>query len=225
MSFIVNPWGTDNAIQLGCEDIGRQLLFGNNWAKIRVALRVTLPNTGGNIVQPALVVGVSSGTANLFKSNNTTDFLGMRYPCAGSTVSLNNESGLNYISANNASVTQAVRKVGSVETVVNSAQSTNNYFVGNIGYASCHFVDIARVGTAFSVNSWFANTNAYTRLAVSQATYRYDLEKETGTLTSFVGATTTIAITGGAYYDSIFIGWKHSVPMLTIYDISVVRFN
>jgi len=225
MSFIVNPWGTDKAIQIGSEDIGRQLLFGNNWAKIRVALRITLPNTGGSIMEPALVVGVSNGTTNLFKSNNTTDFLGIRYPCAGSTVALNNESGLNYISANNATVNQAVRKVGITETIVNTAQSTNNYFVGNLGYAFCHFVDIARVGTAFTVNSWFANANSYTRLAISQATYRYDLEKETGTFTSFSGATSSLAITGGSYYDSICIGWKHSVPMLTIYDISVVRFN
>jgi len=239
MAQIVERFTGDRCIQLGAEEFVRKMTIGNNWMKIRIAVRVAIGGSA-DIPTPRFLLGVCSGTTYTYTSNSCIGYIGGVWP--PTTISLPyiaNAGNPYYQYSGGAAVCfGSVRKIGAVITEVSASSGNSNNVVAqsaNNRY-TLQMVDIFRSTTdptAYGTRQWSCNTSVSTTNCDSYAFLR-SIEDES---VSSTFATTYITNSQGGFavvyqtgfdpsqpMDTVSIGWGKSVPTIEIAEICVIRF-
>lgn len=222
MAFIVETISLDRSLQFGNEEFGRVLSMGTNWSMLRIGVRMAVNTTGG-IIRGGFVMGVCQGSTNMYKSLNTTDFMGM---CFGGNIDVSDYlftvGPPGYISYSGQ--LPIITRVGSTTTLKGgnnpgafmSAQP--NTTVSNM------FVDITK-GSSYSVAAYIPTSAGNAQANTSLSTFLTSMENDTAVPTNTAAAgAITFVYSGAGLFDTVNIAWNHSVPSVTIYDLAVCRF-
>lgn len=229
MAHIVNNFLSKKEVVLGREDFIRPLSFGNNWSKIRVAVRYSIFRTWGDISKPQFGLGVCSGPSSGYNSI-TSDWLGGVF---GGTPTGINGDWSNYGSNPNVysgpgSIGNPCRKLGVIYNNANSTASTTNmYNVTDGESAYVQLIDINRtanwtqavVGELQYAYDYHVVTN------VSKYAYMTAIENETAVPSFMAGFWYAGTLNIGPVYDHVCITWGKSIPAIILFDITVLRFN
>ena len=119
MAHVVNDYLSSNALVMGREDFVRPMSFGNNWNKLRVAVRYAFFPTNADVIYPRFAIGVSNGTDKPYGVPDTTDFMGLVYGGSAGGNGLYQSwtyNSTSYSWNNCSQIADQTRKVGSVYT-------------------------------------------------------------------------------------------------------------
>ncbi len=224
MAFIVETIVGDKRIQLGNEDFVRTMALGTNWQKIRIGLRISIYDCGGNIPVPegtrnGLTLGVCQGSTYAYSSPNCVDALGLRIPDTHDAAAFTRGSGppVYYGCAFVCGVT----KVGQSEARTGST-NINTYLSGDPGsIRSSLLLDITRGAVSYTLKPW--NYQNATQVDMTRGTFLMQVENE-ATPGSLAGTAFAVPYTGSGLFDSVFLHWGRCVPTIEISDLTVVRF-
>jgi len=231
MATIVETIAGDRTIQLGNEEYVRKMAIGNDWAKLRIAVRMFI-NGSAAITTPKLRFGVCSGTTDTFSSSNCVGFYGAGWP-NGTAFDLNYSAGVYSYSSGSAVFCEAIKKVGNSVTRIDGSPGLQNAVAAvSLARTSVQFIDLFRSttnATSYGVRYW--NTNTTVKGADSYALRRCTEDENNST--AFTQAYVTTSMGGfGPYYqsglptvmDTLSISWTHSVPTIEIAEICIIRF-
>jgi hypothetical protein len=74
----INKNGTENAIFLVNEQLGRTISIGSSWTRIRVGILACVMGTGSiSLISPKFAIGLTAGSSSLFLDTTTRHFVGM----------------------------------------------------------------------------------------------------------------------------------------------------
>jgi hypothetical protein len=231
MAFITETIVGDHRIQLGSEDLVRQMGFGSNWQKIRIGMRLAVYDTIGDLSATSLVIGVCQGVSNAFTSVNCTDFIGGCIPGPfDGAVTWTRTAGapVSYVIANG--YCHAIKKTGAAfpstgaGTAVQGANPQARYFSAMPGSSHTTVLCDITKGTTYGVVIGTSSTIA----DVTRAAFLLQMENEATPAVmnsmSLVSYGSSIAYSGAGLFDSVNIRWARSTPTIEISDLTVVRF-
>ena len=229
MPYIVqNLLAGDTRLQLGAEEITRPIGFGSQWTKIRIGVRMACL-VGSTFAGPGFYCGVCVGSKG-FKAIDCTDavgaWLGTVNPMDTQTYTYNAQGYTTAFGVGSAKF----RKVGASITAVSNIAGSYNFSIvayplTNTNYSG-FYLDILRLSpTLTRLSSWGQSSNAAI-YNLTRSQHLANMENEQ-TLTASGQALTpsgdeNIATTNAAW-DTVFVGWGRSVPVLEIRDLTVLR--
>lgn len=233
MATIITGLGGDRVVQLGNEEIVRQMAIGNNWTKIRICARVII-NGAANIAGGRLGIGVCSGTTDSYSSTNCVAWMGTTWPAVnGATlVYFSNASGQYYQYASGSSASWSVTsKVGS--TVVDSANGDGNVVFqlnaggsGRPGFVGCEITRSSTVQNSYSIRN--DRTGSSLLVPMTRFDYLRACEDESFSVSSTWAGVGTTAVALNSMplvpFDTASLYWNKSTPTIEISDFSVMRF-
>jgi len=217
MAFIVQTIAGENQLELGAEEFVRKMDFGTNWYAIRIALRLCVNDSGGNIPAARLVIGVLQGSTYGFTSPNCVDFIGSQ--ATGGVQTWQRYTVPTRYDASNGN-SQGLKKVGAIETTVaSSAGGTANF-----ACPSTHglwLVDITKGNPNYAVRLW--TTNA----APDQTQYLYwqNIDNQFAPQSVSTLGIASVPYAGSGLFDTVSISWNKSSPTMLISDVYVIRYN
>ena len=173
MALILDLSGS-RAVQLGNEDFARTMFIGNNWQKIRFAIRYSIDNVAAGITAK-MALGVCDGTTYTYANANCTDFLGLEIPSGTWT---GNATG--YYSQAYSKVCDSIRKVGASVTRTAGAASTGVYWNGTSSIISMMTFQITRKWPLYDLRLSYSYHTSTAMLAVSQYTMGLYQQAENG---------------------------------------------
>jgi len=221
MANITETFVGDKSLQLGNEQFVRTMAMGSSWTKLRVCMRCAFDDSGGDILTAKLMMGVCTGL---------TDFNSGSADCAGFTLGYDTTASRFagppvYYEFNGIANTRAFTKVGATLTLVNGANVSNSLSAAPTTRRSLWFTDITKGTGLTTISKWTFATGAGAQADRTRQTYLAWLQDEAtagGTLGT--GAASTPAYTGANLFDSVFVYWNKSTPVINIYDLTVIRF-
>lgn len=239
MAQIVERFTGDRCIQLGNEEFVRKMTIGNNWQKLRIAVRMSIAGSA-DIPDPRLQFGVCSGTTYTYLSNSCIGYIGGRWTNSTFAAGWVANSGNPYYSySSGAAVSMnCTRKIGSVVTDITGSPGIQNCVVAQsaTNRYSVQMVDVFRSttdSTSFGTRYWTCNSGVGTN---NCDTYSFLRAIEDESISSafaqqYIGST----MGGfGPYYqngfdpsqpmDTVSIYWNKSVPTIEIAEVCVLRF-
>ncbi len=220
MANIVETIAGDRRLQLGNEEFLRQMSFSSDWKKLRLGVRVAF-NGNATITTVQFQIGFSQGTANGYKSNSTTDYIGYRPQSVGGW-SYNAGPPAYYSGIMNFFV---VTRKGSTDT--SQASNSANGFVSAAPATnrSAFYVEVAK-GNQPTIAGFYPNSSANAQIDCSLNNFFRLLEAETiGTEYVSNTNTFTMAYNGAQAWDSVSIYWNNASPTVEISDVAVCRFE
>ena len=241
MPYIVqNLTALDLRLQLGAEELIRPISFGSQWGRIRIGVRLVFlygnssPSPQIGFTGGTFYGGVCVGSAG-FSSPNCVDAVGCWY--GGTTtpatqpwfytfaagayglVSTNSNPGVYYFRKTGSAIT-GTGAGGYLYTVAHPYASTN--------YCGAYW-DITRTSpTSTTLDHWCSCASTAVAMAnMTRANHISNMESE-GTPTasgiSYNHQGSTAITTTNAPWDTVFVGWQRSVPVIEIRDLMVLRF-
>lgn len=200
------------------------------WTTLRIALRLSMNNTGANIITPAFYVGISSGSTNLIMDATTTHWCGLK-----------TNGTWNYFLAAGGAPTQyyglnprATKRVGSTTTDnATPTITTASCIPANAAIAMrcLYFVDITRVGYpgsgSYSFNTkliYDSGASASNDVSVANFTDKADDVSPTQT-SHLAGTAKTLTVDEGTngVFNHVNCGWDQATPTIEISDLAVVK--
>lgn len=230
MAQIVETIIGDRRIQLGNEEMIRQMSFGSKWSKLRIIVRFSINGTA-NITAPEFVVGVCCGLTNGYKSSNTDFVFGLCIPGFHSSI----QDNLNY-NAGPPAWYQSSDSIGYDVTWRTGNTTTKNHPTGVSSFVAstannppaCLAVDIVRIGTVYSVPAWYCpNSQAQVQAGNTQKQQFIGADSETGSpWSNMTQATLTSSnsVSDPHMCDCVTVFWSKASPTAEISDLQVVRF-
>lgn len=226
MAFILEQFIADHSIQIGVEDVVRQMPFGNMWQKIRVGVRCAVSSCFAGVPGVGMRLGFSTGTAT---KNNPTDVVWVEN-WVGNNPGFGTSGANAYVDTNsNAYSALAIQKVGTAAQVtIGNWTATYCALSCTPGLHSMMFFDIDRgtVGAAsITYRVWHMTTTQVLTDATRNA-YLLALENEAAptNLNSGSAYTQNLPLRFTKDWTHAFVGWTASSPTLNVYDFSVIRF-
>jgi len=229
--IVLNVTG-NNAMQLGAEEFVRPMSIGNNWQKIRIAVRMMI-NGSAAITTPRLLIGLCSGAVDTYSSANCVGWAGSCWPYQANTP-FYHANNYYYWSNGGAASFGACTKIGAVLTEISASDNSTHAIAGVLtGKASIVSTDIIRTvagGTSYSVKpnlcsgaQAVTNPDRYSFLrCIEDETY---LSAFAATYQSAQGTAGGYSVTGlPQVLDTVSIVWTKSTPTIEICDITVLRF-
>jgi hypothetical protein len=233
MAYIVqNLTLADQRIQLGAEEIVRAMEIGTNWTKIRIGMRLGLL---GNATFSGADLSVGVCVGNKGKTPiDTTDAVGVQCGANANPMSLVWTYSLNYPTyayfSHNFTGANAFRKVGPA--------ITNQVGGGYVTYVVAppflnsnrtgYYVDIYKGVGSLTFASWAPSNATVVMIDVSRYSHLVNMESESAISVggqSYNANSVVLNSVGGNFnWDSVFISWNRSIPVIEINDVTVVRF-
>jgi hypothetical protein len=234
MAYIVQNLSlADQRIQLGAEEIVRAMEIGTNWTKIRIGMRLCMVGSatfaGGD-----LSVGVCQGNKGKTPVD-TTDAVGIQCGAVTNPMSLTWTYSISlptyaYFQHNFAGA-HAFRKVGNQLANSLVGGSYVSMFVATpfLNTNRCGFyVDITKSGSGLVISNWSANSASPVMADVSRYAHLVNMESENAISVSgqaYNANGITLTTVGGSFaWDSVFVTWNRSMPVIEINDLTVVRY-
>ena len=223
----------DTRLQLGAEEITRPLQTGAQWTKIRIGVRMACltgnsMTNGGTLLGGTLCAGVCAGSKG-FSAVDCADAVGAWFggviPPYNSVQWTYNTPG--YISA--VSGLYAFRKSGSsivsATALGGSAPMVIAWPLTNT-VVSASYWDITRTTAATTTVAVFNPFSpSYITTNVTRTQHLSNMESETnlGAGGNTYGSISATVTTTNAAWDTVFLGWGRSSPVLEIHDLNVLR--
>lgn len=216
--------GGGQALRLYNEQFGRRMEIGCQWGKIRVILRFTTQATS-NLNSCGLVLGVSQGTTDMFRSGNTTDFIGGHLGSALQATTWTYNSGPPAFASVGGFSTLAVRRIGATNTTVAPGGSTTSYQPVSPS-RGIFGVDIEKANSVMKVRPLAVGTQALAQTDYNFGNMMFNTDNDLAT-TGLIGSSPNfinVPYTGNYAFDSVNIDWNNGIQPIEISDILVVRF-
>lgn len=206
------------------EQFGRRMAFGAAWGKIRILVRFAIEATS-TMNASSLMIGVSQGTTNMFRSGTTTDFVGM---CMGAVVGANTwtfQAGPPPFAQLGGFVPLAVRRIGNTNTTVAPGGSLNIQMPLSPIRNVCG-VDIEKSDASFRVKPLAIGVSTVAQTDLNFGNLMFNADNDTATI-PLIGHSPnflTLPYTGNFAMDSVNIDWNNGIQPCVISDIVVIRF-
>jgi len=222
MASIVENVVGDRALELGNEEFIRPLAFGNQWQRLRIALRLVTTWTGSGVTGAQFVVGVCAGTTDGYKSANTADFVGMHWGGVfnGNLTAVAGPPN-HYLSFNNGFL--FIRRIGSTNTTASAAAGPPRVSAGT--YRGHWVFDVLKGSPNYTVKG-FAITGVPALDIGTRWQHWFDTKDESAVLNAGEpggSSYTSLAYSGAGFFDCLSISWNQSSPLIQISDITVTR--
>lgn len=223
MAQLIQFASGDQALRLYNEQYGRRMEIGCAWGKIRVLVRYTCEATS-TVNASGLVVGVSQGTTDMFRSSNTTDFIGA---CFGTNAQNNNwtYTGAPVYAQTGGLAPIALLRQGSTNTIVPPGGSTNVQMAlspirGVFG------VDIEKSNASFKIKPLGCAVATLAQTDYNFGNFMFNADNDISTIPLIGHSPNTLVMpyTGNFAFDSVNIDWNNGIQPMVINDILVVRF-
>lgn len=211
---------TDKRVVLANSQIARSIPFGT-WNVLRIGIRCSVTDTGGNISGPApwWGIGICQGLTNLLGDATTTGWGGVIFDTggtwtrtAGPNPTFYTVGGLNSIGTGDRTGASLVFRTGLAYSVRVSAQPAS-------GYRTMMFVDLIKAST--EARAFFCTS---TPADISQTEFLQTMVMVTPIFTGYTYTSAGFAIfPAGA--NAINIVWKKLSPVLEISDLAIAKIS
>lgn len=212
----------DKRIVLTNSNFARPFSIPSGWTKLRVALRISITDTGGDITSnPRLAMGLCSGSSNIFLDATTTHFVGALQDEA--TWSRQAGPPVRYVEPAGGWV--PAKRVGSTTTKgATFYGSALIMFDATTANRSAKFVDIEKGSPNYTLNIFGREQNAASDVSPEQFLAQAELATPTITNHSLRTAQ-TIAVNEGTdgVLDHVCVAWDRSAPNIEISDIALIK--
>jgi hypothetical protein len=225
MAEIVQTIVGDQALRLYNEQFGRRLNIGCAWGKIRVGVRFTISATS-TINDSGLVLGVSQGTTDMFRSASCEDFIGGHLGATLQNTDWTYNAGPPAFASSGGFSTFAFNKVG--PTVVSTAPggSANSYLPIS-PTRGLFIVDIEKSHNQMRVTPRPLATQALGQTDLNFGNFVQNMENDV-TILPITGSSPNVILvpyTAGRFaWDSVNVDWNNGAQPIEISDLVVVRF-
>lgn len=224
MAEIVESIVGDRALRLYNEQFGRRLAFGAAWGKIRVAIRYVI-NASSTLNDTALVIGVSQGTTNMYRSAQCLDFIGTHH---GATLNLTDytyNAGPPAFSSSGGFTPLVVGKIGASVTTVLPGGSTTSY-LAIAPTRGVFAVDIEKSFNQVRITPRSVQTQVVAQSDLNYGNFTLVAENDL-TMLSITGSSPNPVLfpyTGQFAWDSVNIDYNNAVQPIEISDLLVIRY-
>lgn len=214
----------DKRAVLANSQIARTLTIGNSWTKIRVGIRYSYLDPGANLTStPRFVIGVCSGTSNIYGDSTTTNFIGAISDRSTWTYT----AGTPPYFVNGGGSIYPVTRVGSTTTIDGSSlHALPQVALGaDTGYRSLFAVEIEKGSPNYTVQDFQCGN--FAAAEVSLLGFYSVMSLATLSLSgySYGSAVAVAASEGPGDFDSVCVHWDRVSPALEISDIAVVKLS
>lgn len=224
MAEIIESISGDKQLRLYDEQFGRRMDIGAQWGKIRVAIRFCV-NATSNLNDCGIVLGVSQGTTDMFRSPNCVDFIGGHIGAVLQNTDWSYNAGPPAYSFSGGFSTLAVSKVAGVVASTAPGGSTNTYL--NIAPTRGVFaVDIEKSHERMKVRPLAMGTLALAQTDLNFGNFMLQSEYEPN-MSAVIGHfpnVLNVDYTGQFAWDSVNVDWNNGIQPLEISDLVVIRF-
>jgi hypothetical protein len=225
MAEIVQNLLGGQALRLYNEQFGRRMSIGCAWGRIRVIVRYTTQATS-SILDSGLLVGVSQGTTDMYRSANCVDFVGAHCGAVLQNTDWTYNAGPPAFASSGGFSTLGLRKVGASVTSVAPGGSTTTYQA--IAPTRIIFgADIEKAHNVVKIRPLGVSTQALAQNDYNFGNMMFNTDSDVATI-PLIGHSPSflsVAATGSNQaWDSVNIDWNNGVQPIEISDILVVRF-
>ncbi len=218
--------GNTTYMTLANEEFVRPLSISNNWTKLRLGIMCAVtPDGTNNFLTTTFALGICSGQANPFGSNNTTNWTGVEiFPA--STVNYTANSGNPYYAG--ASLAAMGKRVGNTNT---TSQPGGVFQVGtntgSVQRRSVLYIDITKGSPNYTIAAFTQGTS---NMAVDY-TFANFLDGMEQTSTPSLNGVAWTALNSATFansevagiYDTFDLFWSKSQFPMEIYAMAVYR--
>jgi hypothetical protein len=208
----------DKRISMSQGQFGRLMSMGNNWNTARIAVRLTIGDTGAQIVSPNLYLGFCSGTAALVGDANTANFIGMRLG-SGATNYLRNAGPPVYYTI---SSQHPMKKVGGVVTASASIGAAC-CLMADPAYRALFMVEIAKGSPNWTVKLFCKTGSTAVDVSVDQFLDLITVDSPTLSGHQFYSAANVAFDEVAGVINTVNLYWDKTTPAVEISDLAVVR--
>jgi hypothetical protein len=199
----------------------RLLSIGNDWSKLRIAMRIRMQDTGANIVgTPRFTVGVCSGTAAPWNNGSapTTHFVGAI--TAGS--SWNRAAGppAYYPTGGNASA----KRVGTTLTTGSAAWQQIIFADPDAAANSLYFVDVIKGSPNFSIRVLSQTLATAVTPSLDNLLGTAIIETPSFAQHAYSTAQTIAVDEADGALNAVNLAWDRPNGLIEISDLVIVRF-
>jgi hypothetical protein len=208
----------DVKMALDSTSVSRFLTIGNDWSKIRVALRLCAQDTGANIVgTPRLFAGVCSGTTNPWNNGAAVTTHAVGYLTVGATWT-RSASPPHYVID-----WGACKRVGTTLTAGSSIGTRLLQHTPEDGNRQLLFIDITKGSPNYTLLLWTKLISGAQDITQAQLLDQAIIESPS--LTSHGAATQSLGVSGSdGDLDSVNLAWDRPTGLIEISDLVIVRF-
>lgn len=199
----------------------------SSWSKLRVALRISMTDSGGNLAStPEFFVGLCSGTTNIYKDSTTDHCVGVQTFSSGWT---RNTSSFTAWYTSGGSAIRPIKKVGSTVTNGSAIGADGLNLPADVTSGTPHravyFVDISTGSPNYTVQTYYWTTGSnFTDWSASD--FLTNAELDSPSVSQFgKSATQTIAVNEGTdgTLNAVNVYWDRTTPQIEISDLAVVK--
>lgn len=222
MATTIIDVGGEKQAELGGSVMCRKMSFGTTWTKIRLGVRMTMPDTGASISStPRLALGVCSGTANPYNNGSATtaNWVGAITDTATLTYSV--VTSVHYQLAAGSAWKPGTR----VGTTLAVGSALNNSLARIPTLPSLMFVDILK-GSPFSVTLMYPSNHPNATKEHLETYMPLGTLTFLGVLADYSQGTTRTMVVdevANGYLDSFCFSWDRTFPKLKVHEVAVAR--
>jgi hypothetical protein len=225
MAEIVQTIVGDQALRLYNEQFGRRMNIGAAWGKIRVGVRFVISATSA-INDSGLVLGVSQGTTNMFRSASCEDFIGGHMGATLQNTDWVYNAGPPAFASSGGFSTLALNKIGPTVVSVAPGGSTTTY-MPVAPTRGIFAVDIEKSFNQMRVTPRTVGTQALGQTDLNFGNFVQNMENDVTMLPVFGQSQNVILVpyTAGRFaWDSVNVDWNNGAQPIEISDLVVIRF-
>lgn len=197
----------------------RPIPFGTTWSQLRFGIRVHMRDSGANLTgTPRFVMGVCSGSSNIYGDATTTNFAGIRTNNATWTRVATDYS----VTTNAFAPTKRIGSTITDGTLLNTTLRFNNGAAAATADRGVFFVDINKGSPNYTFDIFRAGTSV---ADISRTVFLEQMEIAAPAITNYTSVTTAafaVDETAGNF-DHISFFWDRTTPEMEICDIAVAR--
>lgn len=222
MAWLYQATTTSKGIQMGNEEFAHTLSIGTNWTKLRLGWRgyvSTLLSFNANPLG-TIILGVCTGTQELYKSPICTEFMGFN---VSSTIALTwtfANSPANHVANPRPN---SITKLNGAFTIQGTA--SQNAYISAVSTARTQmFVDITKnSATNYTIQTWMPGNTTQATTDNTFNSFISAIENNTTPTNCATQGASTFSWAGPGLMDTMYFGWQKSIPVLTTLDICACR--
>jgi hypothetical protein len=199
----------------------RPIPFGTSWTQLRFGIRFHIRDSGATLTgTPRFVMGVCSGSSNIYGDSSTTNFAGIRTNSGTWT-----RSATNYeVTVNMFAPTKKVATTITDGTVLNTSWRLPNGAAVPSADRGVFFVDVNKGSPNYTFDIFKLSSGA-ALVDISRTTFLEQMEVAAPSITNYAtGTTAGLALDESAgSFDHLSLFWDRTTPEFEICDIAVSR--
>jgi hypothetical protein len=226
MAWLYQAQTATKGIQLGNEEYGHTMEIGNDWTRLRIGCRIAIPfnqSFDGGGAFPSIgcfALGLCQGTANMLKSPDCTEFLGLILGnSAVTTFTYATSPAAHFFNGRPSYISKIGATITSHVTV-----SANQFISGSNTVRSVVTIDILKNGgSSFTLVGCMPTNATQGTTDNGYSGFLQSMESNTTPANTAQLTTTTLTHPGQGLLDTVYFGWGKSTPPITLFDLCVCR--